>query len=368
MIKLSDPCISEAAIERAAAVLRSGNLVQGKIVAAFEESLAAYLHVPHAVLVSSGTSALHLALHALGIGEGDEVIVPAFSFPATANVVELTGAAPVLVDITLDDCGIDARLIERAVTPRTKAIMPVHEFGQPADWAPIEALAGRLGIPVVEDAACALGAVYGDRKIGTLGALACFSFHPRKTITTGEGGCVTTASDELAARLRALRNHGMELRNGARDFVLPGYNYRLTEFQAAIGLEQFERLDALVSHRREIASIYDEALSRSPVRVPRRFPERHATYQTYHLLLTEGVERAAVIEKLGSHDIEANLGAQAIHCQSFYAERYGFAPEQFPSSLEAYRSGLALPMGPHVDAACAARIAGTLDTVLAELL
>ena len=185
VIKLAHPAIPESAIQRAADVLRSGALVQGRYVQEFESALSDYLNAEYAVVVSSGTAALHLALLVSNIGPGDEVIVPAFTFPATANAVMLAGACPVLVDISLDDCNIDPALLEEAISDRTRAIVPVHEFGLPANMRVIQEIAVRNNVPVIEDAACALGAEIDGSKIGTTGNLACFSFHPRKAISTG---------------------------------------------------------------------------------------------------------------------------------------------------------------------------------------
>lgn len=210
MIRLTRPYIPDEAIEKCIEVLRSGNLVQGLYAEKFEQAISDYLDVKHAMVVSSGTAALHLSLIALGIGPGDEVIVPAFSFPATANVVELVGAKPVFVDIKLDDFCIDASFIESVITNNTKAIIPVHEFGMPANMKPVLKLAEKYKLFIIEDAACALGAEYENRKAGAFGNLGCFSFHPRKAITTGEGGVVVTNDISLAEKIRAIRNHGIE--------------------------------------------------------------------------------------------------------------------------------------------------------------
>ncbi|MCP4215992.1 MAG: DegT/DnrJ/EryC1/StrS family aminotransferase, partial [bacterium] len=247
MIKLAKPYIPEEAIKNVVDVLRSGNLVQGKYAKEFEISLCDYLDVPHAVVVSSGTAALHLALIALGIKESDEVIVPAFTFPATANVVELVGAKPVFVDINLSDFCIDTSNIEAKITAKTKAIMPVHEFGQAAKMDDIIALVKKYNLKLVEDAACALGTEFDNQKVGTFGELGCFSFHPRKAITTGEGGVIVTRSAELAEKLRVLRNHGISAKNGTIDFIAAGLNYRMTDFQAALGLGQMKSLEDDIS-------------------------------------------------------------------------------------------------------------------------
>jgi perosamine synthetase len=361
MIKLAQPNIPEEAIEKVADILRSGLLIQGRNVETFEKTLTAYTGAPHAVAVSSGTAALHLSLMALGIAHGDEVIVPAFTFPATVNVVELVGAKPVLVDIRLGDLCMDASCLEGAITGNTKAVIPVHEFGQAADIERIMALAGRFDIPVVEDAACALGTEYNRRKAGTFGTTGCFSFHPRKAITTGEGGAVTTGSDKLAEKLRSLRNHGITLTPEGQDFIHAGLNYRMTDFQAALGLSQMDHIDRQIEERIQLADRYDEALAGIPwLNLPGRQADRRHVFQTYHVLCDPKIDRQKLIRDLKSAGIETNLGAQAIHCLTYYREKYGFRESDFPLAARAYRHGLALPMGSHVRPEDVLYIAGRL--------
>jgi len=275
MIKLAKPNISEEAIKKASDVIRSGNLVQGKYVKEFEESLCRYLNVKNAIVVSSGTAALHLALLVLDIKKGDEVIVPAFTFPATANVVEIVGAKPIFVDITLDDFCIDTSKIEEKITSNTKVIIPVHEFGQAAKMDDIMNIAKKYNLKIMEDAACALGAEINNKKVGTFGDLGCFSFHPRKAITTGEGGAIVTNNDVLAEKLRALRNHGISLVNNKVDFIYAGLNYRMTDFQAALGLVQLSEIENIIEQRIKIANLYDDKLSyNSKIKLPYYF-ENH---------------------------------------------------------------------------------------------
>ncbi len=232
MIRLAIPEIGETEVDAVAGVLRTGFLVQGEHVRIFEERMADFVGARHAVAVSSGTAALHLALLALGVGPGDEVVVPGFTHPATANVVELVGARAILVDVDLRTFNIDPAAVAEAIGPRTKAIMPVHLFGQPAEMGSLLRLAADRGLSVIEDAACALGSAYRGQRCGTFGTVAAFSFHPRKVITTGEGGILTTNDDGMAAHLRRLRNHGQEIDRGRGRFLEAGLNYRLTDFQA----------------------------------------------------------------------------------------------------------------------------------------
>jgi perosamine synthetase len=244
MIRLTIPSIEEEDLQAVEDVLKTGFLVQGENVAGFEKSLAEYLKADHAIAVSNGTAALHLSLLSLDVGPGDIVLVTAYSFTATANVIELCGAEPVFVDIQPDTFNMDPDCLRaelnrlmalKETRKRVKAILPVHAFGLMADMGRILAEAGKYGLPVIEDAACALGACLEDKPAGTWGTLGCFSFHPRKAITTGEGGVINTNDPILAKKLRALRNHGLDPDSPTPDFILPGLNYRMTEFQAALG-------------------------------------------------------------------------------------------------------------------------------------
>ena len=346
MIKLTKPYIPDVAIQKAAEVMMSGQLVQGQYVNKLEEELSKYLGVKHTIVVSNGTAALHLSLMALGIKAGDEVIVPAFTYPATANVVEVIGAKTVPVDIRLDDYCIDASLIESAITPKTKAIIPVHEFGQSAQIDDIIKIARKHNLVVIEDAACALGCEFKEKKIGSFGELGCFSFHPRKAITTGEGGAVTTNDDVLASKLRSLRNHGISLtENGAYDFVYAGLNYRLTDFQAAIGLFQLHMFEEILEKRMHIADFYNKQLHEvNWLHVPARLTGRRMVFQTYHLLLDQKINRAALMQYLKDHKIETNFGAYALSSLTYYHSKYGFRDADFPNSVNAYNYGLALPV------------------------
>jgi perosamine synthetase len=365
MIRLAKPFFPAQSFANVCAVLKSGHLIQGAYVKQFEEALRRYLGVKHAFLVSSGTAALHLSLLSLGIRAGDEVIVPAFTFPATANVVELVGARAVPVDIRLDDFCIDSSKIEKAITSRTKAIMPVHEFGQSAEMKIIMEIARSRGVAVVEDAACALGTEYDGKKAGTLGKVGCFSFHPRKAITTGEGGAVVTEDDGIAEKIAILRNHGICAAEKGIDFIHAGFNYRMTDIQAAIGVPQLMGLDRTIERRIRIASYYHEAFEGlSVVSRPATFGNRRMVYQSYHILLNDGVDRQGVIASMKKAGIETNLGAYALQCLSYYRNKYGFKEEDFPNALKAYRQGLALPVGHHVKKADVAFIARSLRSLL----
>lgn len=348
MIRLSKPDIREEDIERAAAVLRTGMLVQGERVDDFERGLEAFSGLPHAVAVSSGTAALHLAYRALGIGPGDAVLAPAFTFPATTNAAEVLGAETVLCDVDARSYVATPETIEEGIDRhggegRLKAVAVVHEFGYPCRIAEIAELCRKKGLKLLEDAACALGTVADGRHPGHYGDAACFSFHPRKAITTGEGGAVLTRSEELAGAVATLRNHGMVKKAGGLDFLEAGLNYRLTDFQAALALGQMDRFREELVLRRRHAAQYAELLRNEPRLLLPEIPAGHSL-QSFMVVLDEGIERAEVIRVMAEKGVQANLGAQAIHCLAHYRGKYGWAEEAFPAAARLYRSGLVLPM------------------------
>jgi dTDP-4-amino-4,6-dideoxygalactose transaminase len=340
MIRLAVPEIGDEEVEAVAAVLRSGFLVQGPAVQAFEARMAAAVGTAHAVAVSSGTAALHLALLALDVGPGDEVIVPGFTHPATANVVARAGARPVLVDIDLETFNVDPDAMAHAIGPRTKALLPVHLFGFPVEMDGLLDAAAERNVPVIEDAACALGSSYGGRACGAMGRIGCFSFHPRKVITTGEGGLLTTDDAMLAERLRRLRNHGQVVDAGRGRFVEAGLNYRMTDFQAAMGLAQMDRLPAILARRAEVAQSYSRLLEGWPgVSLPRVPKKGRASWQSFVVLLREGIDRDAVQARLREDGIETTLGAYALAAQPYYRDR-----PPLPRSLAAQQRSLTLPL------------------------
>ena len=307
-------------------VLRSGWVSQGPRVAEFERKFAEYVGAPHAVAVSSCTTALHLALLAAGVKPGDEVLCPSLSFIATANAIVYAGAIPVFVDIDKATYNIDPNCIENAITPRTKAILVVHQIGLPAALAEISEIALRHGLQVVEDAACAIGSEYKGQRIGApYGSMACFSFHPRKVLTTGEGGMITTADEETAARLRRLRQHGMSVsdlaRHGSTEVVIEsydevGYNYRMTDLQAAIGLVQLQRLEGMLAKRRALASRYSARLaSLSWLALPQTPTDCRHNFQSYMALLKSDspITRDQLMQELLDRGVSSRRGIMAIH-------------------------------------------------------
>jgi len=345
-IPLMSPNITDEDISAVAEVLRSGNLVQGKNVETLENAVAEFLGVRNAAAVSSGTATLHLALIALGIGVGDEVIVPAFSYVATANVVEIVGAKCVFVDVEQDTFNIDVSKIEQAITPRTRAIIPVHEFGLACDISEIVETARKHDLFVIEDAACALGSTENGKHVGTFGQIGSFSLHPRKNVTSGEGGLLTTNDDELAAKFRQLRNHGIEMRDGKMEFVAAGFNYRMTDFQAALVLSQLRRLEENIRIRNVLAQVYLSALAdEKALQLPFVPENKNHIWQTFHVIVDEKYNRDELIAELKMRGVGTNYGAQCIPAVKFYQEKYGLDCERlFPNALRAYQSGLALPM------------------------
>src|SRR5262245_30972823 len=307
MLRLSLPHVDEAAIAAAAQVLRSGQLVHGAQGQAFESDLQAWMPWRHAVLVSSGTAALHLALIALDVGPGDAVLVPDFTFPATANAVLLVGARPVLIDVDPQTYNVTPEALAAAIAEwrgpeRLRAVMPVHEFGHPVEMAGVRALAQQHRLAIVEDAACAIGATVEGRQAGTLGDVGCISLHPRKTLTTGEGGLLVTDDEALARRLRRLRNHGIERAPAGAHFVEAGFNYRLTDFQSALGRAQLPQLRAWIEARRQLAVAYRRALQPLADGGRLTLPDDHPghSWQTFMVVLAADLDRASVIAQLGA--------------------------------------------------------------------
>ena len=330
-IPVARPCLGPEEEAAVTEVLRSGWITQGPRVAEFELRFAEYVRAEHAVAVSSCTAALHLALLACGVGPGDEVICPSLSFIATANCIVYRGARPAFVDIQPDTYNLDPERIAEAITPRTRAILLVHQVGLPAALDPILALAARHGLPVIEDAACAVGSEYFGRRIGAPhGTLACFSFHPRKILTTGEGGMITTRDVELAERLRRLRQHAMSVSDAARhktgrvvfeSYNEIGYNYRMTDLQAAVGLVQLRRLDGLLARRRYLATRYSERLSKLEWLAPPAEPDGHKhNFQSYMVRLKAGAPlgREALMQGLLEGGIATRRGVMAIHREPPY--------------------------------------------------
>lgn len=365
MIKLAVPDIGIQELEEVKKVFDSKYLVQGDKVEEFENLIKEYLNVKHAIAVSSGTAALHLALLSLGVKAGDEVIVPDFTFPATANVVELVGATNKFVDIKLNNFCIDEDQIEKRITDKTKVIMPVHEFGQSANMDKIMLLAQKYKLSVVEDAACAIGAKYKDKMVGTIGDVGCFSLHPRKAITTGEGGIVVTNDDKIAEKIGILRNHGLSCVNGKSEFVMAGFNYRMTNIQGAIGKVQMSKLDRINNEKKKLVDEYNYLLKNVPnIILPKDEEKGKHVWQTYHILLSKNINRDEVICELKKRNIETNFGAYAVHKQSYYREKYNCNDSEFENSIYACNYGIALPLHNYLEKEDISYIVTELDKVI----
>ncbi len=348
--------------------LRSGWVVQGPHVREFEEKWSRYTGAKHSIAVSSCTTALHLSLAALGIGRDDEVIVPSFTWVATANAVEALGAKAVLCDIDLRTFNIDTARIEERLTSHTRAIIPVHLFGLAAEMDAVMTIARKHNLFVVEDAACGFAARYKGIHVGRTGNTGCFSFHPRKAITTGEGGMITTDDDALAAKLSSMRDHGASVSDlhrhaGPKPYLLPefpylGYNYRMTDIQGSIGSTQMDRADKIHKARARWAVRYDEVLGTLPwLRTPFRDSGYTHGFQAYVCLFepervslkTVGQvrqERNAFMEYLQGKGISTRPGTHAVHCLQYYVQRYGLKPEDLPNAFLANECSIAFPLFP----------------------
>lgn len=346
-MRLTIPSLDQDELDAVAEVLRSGMLTQGARARELEEAVRRVTGSPHAAAVSSATTGLHLALVALDVGPGDEVVMPAFSFPATANVVVQQGATPVFVDIDPDTFNIDTAQLDAAMTSRTAAVMPVHAFGLCADMDPILEVAARHGAPVVEDAACALGGTYRGRPAGAMGTAGVFSFHPRKIVTTAEGGMITTASSDLAARIDLLRTHGGVRGELYLEFVDAGFNYRLSDVHAAIGVAQMGKLAGILADRRRLAAELTLRLEGlEGVRPPTEPAETVHTYQSYVVMLDDGIDRDAVIRSMRARGIETTLGTYGMHLQPYFTRRFGDRSAALPHATRAHRQALTLPLHP----------------------
>jgi dTDP-4-amino-4,6-dideoxygalactose transaminase len=352
VIRLALPDAGDAELAEIAAVIESGQLTMGPKVGEFEELLAHAAGAEHAVAVSSGTAALHVGVLAAGLGPGDEVLVPAYTFPSTANVVALVGARPVLVDVDPVTMNIDPEDAARRVTPHTRAILAVHLFGRPARLEELPELS------LIEDAAGALGASYRGRPCGGLGVLGCFSFHPRKIVTTGEGGAVTTDDADLAERARSLRHHGWSPSDGYEDMPAGAYNYRLSDVLCALGIPQLRRLDELLAARERVAAGYAERLGGLDVVLPQADEGDRHGLQAYVIQVDR---RDAVMEGLRAQGIQCQIGTYALHRLGAYR-----AQGPFPGADAAFERALALPLHSRLGDGDLDRMAEALDKLVSH--
>ncbi len=355
MIRLAWPDVGAVEAAAVSKVLESGQLTMGPKVAELEDGLAQACGVDHAIAVSSGTAALHLAVLALGLGPGDDVLVPAYTFPATANVVALAGARPVLVDVEPETMNLDPAKVYEAVTPQTRAVLAVHLFGRPLDWEELQS-AVSPDVLLLEDAAGALGARWRGMPCGGLGALGCLSFHPRKIVTTGEGGAVTTSDAALAQRIRELRDHGIDRRAGF-EIATPGLNYRLSDILCAVGIPQLQRLGELLSARERLAAGYAERLAGIVETPAAAEGDRHG-WQAYVVQLDRRDDALAALRQAG---IEAQIGTYALQRLAAYRDQGPFS-----GADRSFERALALPFHTRLSPGDLDRVSEALTTFVSD--
>jgi perosamine synthetase len=355
-IPISLPVTGEEEWHATREPLVNGWLTSGPKVREFEQLFAERHQVKHALAVTSATTALHLALVALNVGPGDEVIVPAFTWVSTANVVLYCGANVVFADVNPSTFNIDPQDLKKKITPKTKAIIPVHLFGLCADMDAIKEIAGN--IPLVEDGACAAGSAFRGVPAGGLGTIGCFSFHPRKSVTTGEGGMITTNDDQIAEVIGMLRNHGASIseeqrHHGPRPYILPdfnmlGYNYRMTDLQGAVGVVQIKKLDQFIDERSKWAAWYSKELAEVKwLKTPQFGNDYKHGWQSFVTLVDEAtapMSRNEIMEKLQENGISTRPGTHAVHMLNFYAEKYNLKPSDFPGAQTANDRSMAIPL------------------------
>jgi len=359
-LPFSRPSISREAINEVVACLESGWITTGPRVKKFEEELKRYFNAPHALALSSATAGLHLALLALELKPGDEVITTPMTFAATLNTIVLAGGRPVLVDVELDTYNMDVSKLAGAITKQTRAIMPVHFAGLPVDLDPLYELADKHGLRVIEDAAHAIGTEYKGKRIGAFGDTQVFSFHPNKNMTTGEGGCVVTRDDQLADKIALLRFHGMDReawnrfgKSGSQHYeiVLPGFKYNMMDIQAALGLHQLPALDGFIKRRTELALRYQKIFAGWPQWTRPGTPEfahRHAWHLYTPLInpAAAGMDRDAFMQGMKQRNIGTGLHYRAAHLYPYYREHYGFKPGDFPNAESISDRIVSLPLFP----------------------
>jgi dTDP-4-amino-4,6-dideoxygalactose transaminase len=347
-IPLLRPYFDSEEMEEILKVLDSGWVSQGPKVKEFEDKIANNLSVKYAIAVSNCTSALHLALLSIGVKEGDEVLVADYTFPATGHAVLYCGAKPVFIDIDLRTYNINPKSIEEKITDKTKAIIPVHTFGQPAEMTAILELAEDFNLKVIEDAACALGATYKNEFAGTVGDIGCFSFHARKGITTGEGGMVVTNNENFAEKIRNLSVFGMTSawdREKSDDFIIPeftevGYNYKMSDISAAVGVAQLKKLYKIVERKRDLARYWDSKLQEIElIEAPYVSENVKHIYQSYVAVVDKAINRNKLIETLMKNGVQTQIGTYASHIQPVYN-----STDKCPNSLDIFNRSLALPM------------------------
>ena len=376
-LPFSRPSISQEAIDEVVACLRSGWITTGPRVKQFEEDLRSYLGAPQVLCLASATAGLHLVLTALRLRPGDEVITTPMTFAATLNTIVLAGGTPVCVDVEPGTFNLDVTKVERAVTSRTRAVMPVHFAGLPVDLDPLYDLAKKHGLRVIEDAAHAIGTAYKGKRIGSFGDVQVFSFHPNKNMTTGEGGCVATRDEQLAADVALLRFHGMDReawnrfgRKGSQHYeiIAPGYKYNMMDMQAALGLHQLKALDGFIRRRTELALRYQAQLRDWPqLTLPQApaYPHLHAWHLYTPLINPQaaGMDRDALMQALKDRNIGTGLHYRAVHLYPYYRETFGFKPGDFPHAESVSDRIVSLPLFPSMTDADQERVIAAMRDV-----
>ena len=345
-IPYADPYITEEDVNAVAEAVRDKRLSQGEYVARFEQEFAEHMNRKHGVAATNGTAALHLGVLAAGIQPGDEVIIPSFTFAATANCVLYVQGKPVFVDIDPNTFNVDPESVEKAITPKTKAIIVVHFGGQMADMDPIMESAGRHGLTVIEDATEAHGATYKNRQAGAIAKVGCFSFYPNKNMTTGEGGMLVTDDSEIADEARLLRNHGQVSRF---QHIKIGYNYKMSDILAALGLTQLKRLEWVLQKKKEAAQVYEELLSGiEGIQTPYVMPTASHTYMFYTLKFTGDSARDRVMQNLAQDGIETVVAFPPLHLQPIYRSLCKFSEDSLGVTEDCSNRVLSLPIYPHI--------------------
>ncbi len=354
MIPIAKPYLTKKEANAAYDTILSGWITQGPRVAEFEQQFAEYTGAKFAVAVSNCTTALHLSMIVAGVAAGDEVICPSMSYIATANAIKYVGAIPVFAEINPANYNLDIADVEKKITSKTKAILLVHQIGMPADINAFKILAEKRGIKLIEDAACAAGSSYHGAKIGSHSELVCFSFHPRKVISTGDGGMITTSNEQYYNRMKLLRQHGMSVNDRTRhesariifeDHLEVGYNYRLTDIQASVGIEQLKILDWLIAKRRKIAESYNKAFKDIPsIRLPREEAGYKSNYQSYSVYLknTSPISRNDLMQKMLDAGISTRRGIMTTHRETAYKKEY--SEIALPVSEDASDNSIILPL------------------------
>jgi len=365
MISIAKPQIGSEEMAAVQDVLASGQLAQGAKVRRFEEEFAEWVGVPHAIAVTSGTAALHVALLAAGIGAGDDVVTSPFSFVASANCALFVGARPLFADIEPAYYTMDPAAIRAALTPSTRALIVVHLYGQPCAMDEIKQIAAEHNLLLVEDACQAHGAAWQGQRVGSMG-VGCFSFYPTKNMTTGEGGMITTDDADLAERIQLLRSHGGKRTGYWYEYEEAGYNYRLSDILGAMGVAQMEKLDWLIERKRALAGELRQRMAHIPgVQLPVEPAWGGHIYQSFVTLLDDSLDRDRMVADLRAIDIESTLGTYAMHDQPVFQRLFGYRSGDLPNSHRAYRQSLTLPLYPQMEERDLDQLAAGLAQVVA---